>query len=229
MSLLRDPKRFTAVLIAGVCGLLVLADFAGASGAFNLAARTLVGWAAIISAVALLLGVLSVTNAHLKRVRKRSADWPYSLVLLLAMGTVIVVGIFFPLPSSSGVAVPLLGPVVLPGSLAEEPIRAFFRTVYEPLASSLLALLAFFSLSAVLRALRRGHVEALVMVGVAVLVLLTQLPPVASLPAIGPTVQWLNEYVALAGARGLLIGTAIGAFVAGVRLLLGFDTPYLDR
>jgi hypothetical protein len=35
--------------------------------------------------------------------------------------------------------------------------------------------------------------------------------------------------VALAGARGLVIGSAIGAFVAGLRVLLGFDTPYLDR
>lgn len=229
MSLLRDPKCLMAVLVAGVCGLLVLADFAGAGRVVNLVARTLVSWAAIITAVALVLGVFSVTNAHLQRVRQRNADWLYSLVLLLAMGIVIVLGIFFPLPSTGGFVVPGLGPVVLPGSLAEEPIRAFFRTVYEPLAGSLLALLAFFSLSAVLRALRRNHGEALVMVGVAVLVLLTQLPLVASLPAIGPTVQWLNEYVALAGARGLLIGTAIGAFVAGVRLLLGFDTPYLDR
>ncbi len=64
---------------------------------------------------------------------------------------------------------------------------------------------------------------------VAALVLLAQLPPVAALPAVGPSVQWLNDYVALAGARGLLLGAAIGALVAGVRVLLGFDTPYLDR
>jgi hypothetical protein len=49
------------------------------------------------------------------------------------------------------------------------------------------------------------------------------------LPGVGLAIQWLNDYVALAGARGLLIGAAIGAFVAGVRLLLGFDTPYIDR
>lgn len=221
MLLLRDPKRLGAVLVAGVCGLLVLADFAGAGGAFTLVARTLVGWAAIITAVALVLGILSVTNGHVARVRQRHADWPYSLVLLLSMLTVILIGIFFPLPGPNG--------LVLPESLAEAPIRAFFRVVYEPLASSLLALLAFFSLSAALRALHSGHREAMVIVGVAALVLFTQLPFVASLPALGPTVTWLNEYVALAGARGLLLGTAIGAFVAGVRLLLGFDTPYLDR
>jgi hypothetical protein len=221
MSLLRDPKRLLAVLIAGVCGLIVLVDYAGGGGGFALIATVLVDWAAIITAIALLLGVFSVAASHLGRVRKRSADWAYSLVLILGMLAVIFVGIFFPLPGRAG--------IVLPGSLAEVPIRTFFRAVYEPLAASLLALLAFFSLSAALRALRRGSAEAIVIVVVAALVLLAQLPPVAALPGIGLAAQWLNDYVALAGARGLLIGAAIGALVAGVRVLLGFDTPYLDR
>jgi hypothetical protein len=221
MSLLRDPKRLLAVLIAGVCGLIVLVDYAGGGGGFAVAANVLVDWAAVITAIALLLGVFSVAASHLGRVRRRSADWAYSLVLILGMLAVIVVGIFFPLPGRAG--------IVLPGSLAEVPIRSFFRIVYEPLAASLLALLAFFSLSAALRALRRGSAEAIVIVVVAALALLAQLPPVAALPGIGLAAQWLNDYVALAGARGLLIGAAIGALVAGVRVLLGFDTPYLDR
>lgn len=221
MSLLRDFKRLLAVVIAGVAGLIVLIDFAGAGGLFSLLARTLVDWAAVITAIGLLFGVLSVVGAHLQRVRARSADWGYSLILILGMLAVIVAGIFFPLPGRAG--------IVLPGTLAEIPIRTVFRVVYEPIASSLLALLAFFSLSAALRALGRGSAEATVIVVVAALVLLAQLPPVAALPAVGPGVQWLNDYVALAGARGLLLGAAIGALVAGVRVLLGFDTPYLDR
>lgn len=221
MSLLRDPKRLIAVLIAGVCGLIVLVDYSGGGGAFAIAAATLIDWAAVITAVALLVGVFSVVGSHLGRVRKRSSDWGYSLVLIGGLAAVLVAGIFFPLPGGSG--------LVLPGGLAEVPIRTFFRAVYEPLAASLLALLAFFSLSAALRALRRGSAEAMVIIVVAALVLLAQLPPVATLPGVGVAAQWLNDYVALAGARGLLVGAAIGAFVAGVRVLLGFDTPYLDR
>jgi hypothetical protein len=219
--LLRDPKRLLAVLIAGVAGLIVLLDFAGAGGLFTPLARLLVGWAAVITAIGLLFGVASVAGSHVRRVQRRSPDWAYSLVLIGGMLAVIVAGIFFPLPGRAG--------VVLPGSLAEIPIRTFFRVVYEPLASSLLALLAFFSLSAALRAVGRGSAEATVIVLVAVLVLVAQLPPVAAIPPIAATAQWLNDYLALAGARGLLIGAAIGAFVAGVRVLLGFDTPYLDR
>jgi hypothetical protein len=221
MSFLRDPKRLITVLIAGVSGLIVLLDFAGSGPIVGVIARTLVGWAALITAIALLIGVLSVSWSHIERVRRRSADWGYSLVLLAGMALVIVVGIFFPLPGSSGVS--------LPGSLAEQPIRVVFSAIYEPIASSLLALLAFFSLSAALRALGRRSVDAMVIITVAVVVLVSQLPPVYALPGVAQTVQWMNDYVALAGARGLLIGTAIGALVASVRVLLGFDLPYLDR
>jgi hypothetical protein len=222
MSFLRDPKRLIAVLIAGVSGLIVLLDFAGGGGIVAVIARTLVGWAALVTAVALLIGILSVAWSHLQRVRQRNADWGYSLVLLAGMLLVIVVGIFFPLPGRSGFA--------LPNSLAEQPIHLLFTMVYEPIASSLLALLAFFSLSAALRALGRRSADAIVIIVVAVIVLVTQLPPVyANVPGLAVTVQWMNDYVALAGARGLLIGAAIGALVASVRVILGFDLPYLDR
>ena len=49
--LLRDPKRLLAVMIAGVAGLIVLLDFAGAGGMFALLARGLVDWAAVITSM----------------------------------------------------------------------------------------------------------------------------------------------------------------------------------
>ncbi len=213
MSFLRDPNRLIATLIAGVVGLIVLADFASIAPLINQMSFLLVNWAAVLTALALLVGLLSVAGSHVGRVIKRESDWGYSMVLLIAMLTVIGVGVAGP-----------------PGiNLIEAPIRIFFRAVYEPLASSLLALLAFFSLSAMLRALRSRQVEALVVVGVALVILILQLPPVLGLPFVVDSLQWFNEYVALAGARGLLLGVAIGTLVAGVRVLLGFDQPYLDR
>ncbi len=221
MSFLRDPKRLLAILIAGVVGLVVLLDFAAPNQLTAPLAFLLVDWTATLTALALLVGLLSVAGSHFRRVLRRDLDWGYSVVLLLAMLAVIVVGIFYPRSQN--------GQWVLPGNLAEQPVRFFFRLVYEPLASSFLALLVFFSFSAALRAFQRRNAEALVIVGVAMVVLLMQLPVVAALPFVGATLQWVNEYVALAGARGLLIGAAIGAIVASVRVLLGFDQPYIDR
>jgi hypothetical protein len=214
MTLFRDWKRWLTVLVAGVVGLIVLLD---AVGLITPVAFWLVSWAATLTALALLVGLLSVAGTHLRRVRERAPDWGYSLILLAGMLAVIITGVF-------GGA-----DVRLQQSLAEEPLRVFFSTVYEPLASSLLALLAFFSLSAALRALGQRRPEAWVIVGVALVVLLSQLAPVATLPYVGATMQWINDYVVLAGARGLLIGVALGTLVASMRVLLGFDQPYIDR
>lgn len=219
MDLLRDPKRLLATLIGGVAGLFVLIDFTGSMPAAELVAATIINWAAVLSALALVVGLLSVAGSHIVRVARQREDWGYSLVLLLGLASVVVTGLLVPVGNQ----------LQLPGSLAEQPLRLFFRAVYEPLAASLLALLAFFSLSAAMRALRSRSAEAVVIVIVALLVLAVQLPPVAQLPYVGASMQWVRDYVALAGARGLLIGSAIGAIVASVRVLLGLDQPFIDR
>jgi hypothetical protein len=226
VSFLRDPKRFIATIIAGVAGIIVLIDFARSIAGIDQIARLVLDWAALLAAIALLVGLLNVAGGHLRRVLNRQADWGYSLVLLIAMLLVIINGTIIGFWNQGGET----KVVVLPKSLVEQPIRDVFRAFYEPLAGSFLALLAFFSLSAALRALRRRTIDALVILIVAVLVLaLAALPQLGNMPMLGQGVQWISDYVALAGARGLLIGAAIGAVVAGVRVLLGFDQPYLDR
>ena len=223
MSFLRNPKRLIATLIAGVAGIIVLIDFAGSVARIDTVAQLLVNWAATLAALALLVGLLSVAGGHFARVLRRRPDWGYSVVMLLAMITMIVAGTLFPLQKPDG-------SYTLPSSLVEQPIRDLFRAFYQPLAASFLALLAFFSLSAALRALRRRTADALVIVLVAAIVLaLAALPQLESIPMLGESVRWVSGYLVLAGARGLLIGAALGALVAGVRVLLGFDQPFLDR
>jgi hypothetical protein len=226
MSFLRNPKRLIATLIAGVAGVLVLIDFAGSVAQIDALARLLVDWAAMLAAVALLAGLLSVAASHFVRVLRRRPDWGYSVVMLVGMLLVIVSGTIVGFwDDGTGTKI-----VIFPQSLVEQPIRDLFRAFYQPLGASFLALLAFFSLSAALRALRRRTADALVIVIVAVVVLVVSvLPQLAALPLLGDGVRWVSDYVVLAGARGLLIGAALGALVAGVRVLLGFDQPYLDR
>src|SRR5262245_20186587 len=226
MSFLRDPKRLIATLIAGVAGLIVLVDFAGPIGQIDVLARLLVDWAALLAALALLVGLLSVAGSHFMRVLRRRPDWGYSVVMLVAMLLVIVSGTIIGIWNESGET----NFVIFPQSLVEQPVRDLFRAFYQPLGASFLALLAFFSLSAAMRALRRRTTDALVIVGVAIVVLaLVALPQLAALPVLGDSVGWVRDYVALASARGLLLGAALGALVAGVRVLLGFDQPFLDR
>jgi hypothetical protein len=218
----RDWKRLIATLVAGVTGLIVFIDAIGAGGVFAPFAFGFVQWAAVLVALALLVGLLSVAISHIKRIIQRHPDWGYSVILILSMFTVIIIGVFR-VPTGGGVF------SFLQPNLAEEPIRRFFHAVYEPLTSSLLALLAFFSLSTIIRATQRRSFEVVVILVVAVVVLIVQLPPVAEQPGITTALEWCNRYIALAGARGLLIGVTIGTLVASMRVLLGFDQPYLDN
>jgi hypothetical protein len=226
MSFLRDPKRLIATILAGVAGIIVLIDSAGQIPMVDLFASTLISWSATIAACALLVGLLSVAGHHVVRITRRSADWGYSLILIIAMLVVIISGTVVGLVSDPQGNI---GYVFLPQSLVEQPVRDLFRAFYQPLASSFLALLSFFSLSAALRAMRRRTLDALIIVAVALLVLVFSAWPGPELAGLGSGVQWVSDYIALAGTRALLIGAAIGAVIAGVRVLLGFDQPFLDR
>lgn len=213
---MKDGQYRIVQILTAIIGTIVLINALGVTPLRNVS-LALIGWTSVLIALALLVGLVSVTLHHVQRLRRRDPDWIYSIVLLVSMITVVVIGIF-------GGGNPLEQQV-----LVEPPVRFLFRLLYEPLASSLLALLTFFSLSAALRAMSERRIEAWVIVGVAIVVLVSQIAPVATLPFVGTSMQWFNDIVVLAGARGLLIGVAIGTIVASIRVLFGFDLPYLDR
>jgi ABC-type enterochelin transport system permease subunit len=226
MSFLRDPKRLLATLLTGITGLLVLIASTGQVSLLNQFAETAVVWATTLAAIALLIGVLSVAGGHVARIIRRNSDWGYSLILILSMLAVIISGTLIGAVSDSQ-GNP--GYVLFPSSLVEQPVRDVFRAFYQPLAGSFLALLSFFSLTAALRALRHRTADAFAVTIVALLVLIGSALPAEVLPVLGDSLRWASDYIALAGARALLIGSAIGAVIAGVRVLLGFDQPFLDR
>lgn len=218
LRLLRDPKRLIPILLGSVAGVFVLADllFPNSAG-IERSSREVLRWVAVVAAFAVLVGVTNVVAQHLARLRSHDGRWPYSVVLLL--------GVLIP------PAIALYG-YFIEGNTNVASLSLFqdvVRWVYTPLSISLLALLTFFAVNAAIRALGSGNREAVVVVLVAAVLLLAQLPLLANVPFLGDVVMWVQNYVALAGLRGLAFGAAIGAIVASVRILLGLDRPYLDR
>ena len=219
LRLLRDPKRLIPILLGSVAGVLVLANllFPQQSAAVQSSSTELLRWVTVVAAFALLVGVTNVVVQHLRRVIKQEAQWVYSIPLLV------------------GVIIPPL--IALYGYLAEGEtsvtrtalFQDMIQWVYTPLSVSLLALLTFFAITATIHAIGSGNREAIVVIGVALVMLLAQLPLLATVPYLGATINWIQNYVALAGLRGLVFGASIGAIVASVRILLGLDRPYLDR
>jgi hypothetical protein len=63
---------------------------------------------------------------------------------------------------------------------------------------------------------------------VLVLIGITPLPFFGQISLLGSLRNWLATVPALAGARGLLLGIALGTIATGLRILMGVDRPYGD-
>ena len=217
---LLDFKRLIPILLGSVAGVLVLANLLfPQSVPIRQSSSEILRWVSVVAAFALLVGVSNVVAQHFGRLRSKDKRWPYSMALLIG----------FIIPP----ALALYGYLVEVENITQVTTTALFQAivqwVYTPLSISLLALLTFFAVNAAIRALGSGNREAVVIVIVAAVLLLAQLPLLTDVPFVGDSVAWLQNYVALAGLRGLVFGAAIGGIVASVRILLGIDSPYLDR
>jgi len=172
----------------------------------------LIDWAVIIGAMALIfLGGLNVLGVHWAKIRQTQPGWIYSLFLWLGFAIMLLAG--------------------FSGGPDKELVRLLFKHVQFPLQATLFSLLAFFVATAAYRAFRVRSLESIAFLLVAVIVLLGQIPGWA-LGGLGETLPWIREWVltvgSLGGARGILLGIALGTVVIGIRVLIGADRPYAD-
>ena len=156
----------------------------------------------ILAAFALLVGFVNVFTVHLRKIRGRQPGWPYSIILIVFAVFVVVIG--------------WAGP-------SSPRLQQVFNSVQYPLQATVASLLIFFIASAAFRTLRVRNVEALVLVGVVVIVLLGEVPLSSHVTALK---DWILTVPGLAGIRGLILGVALGTAVTGLRVLLGIDRPY---
>jgi len=165
-------------------------------------------WAVILAGAALLVGMVNLSQHHWVRIRdKRDIG---SVVLLASLWTTFVAMLYFT-PDSPAVQW-LFSAILIPGSVA------------------LMALLSFTLAYAAARLLRRRPgVFSVLFLSTAMLILLGAviLPGIGPLPFISDTFRpWLAQVPAAAGARGILLGVALGTVATGLRILLGSDRPY---
>ena len=205
-------KLFSAAnaIIAIGAGLLVLLGYF-IPGLFGGIRATLVQWAVIMAAFALLLGVLNLISVHWKKINAEHAGVRalYSGVLLLSLTlTVILVGIDGPTGFWSVWAV---------------------NTFQVSVEASLLATMAVVLLFSVARLLgRRLHWSTFLFIGVVLVVILGSAPlyKVGDVQILSTLRSWLAQVPAVAVARGLLLGVALGTVATGLRILMGVDRPY---
>lgn len=203
-------SRTLSTVVAMSVGLLVLADFFISADSIDALGLYLIRTASVVAAFALVLGMVNVLTVHLGKLYGREKGWGYSMVLLGALFFTLALGFLTGGPTSAWV-------------------QDLFETVLFPLEATLFSLLAFFVVTAAYRAFRVKSFETGLFVIFGILVLLGQVPVGAMLWDQLPVIRdWVLDVPALAGARGILLGVALGTAATGLRVLLGLDRPYVN-
>jgi MFS family permease len=199
----------------------------------------LVNWAVLLAAVAVCLGALNLGAVHLRKIFKQSSGWPYSLFILLGLLTALAAGFVLPLAGL------ILGDVLHLGagmnSGLGNPFSLWvFHYLQAALGTAISGLIVFFLVFAGFRLLRRPtwRLTSIVFIMVAIISLIGMAPflldPANLQIATNLSLNeartwlwvWLAQVPAVAGARGLLLGIALGAIATGLRVLLAIDRPY---
>jgi hypothetical protein len=209
---LRIPILSTAVAITA--GLIILYSYFFPIPLGFDVKGTLLGWAIALAAVALLIGIVNLLRVHGRKIADDSANGSafYSLVLILAFAVSFILALVF-------------GP-------GHEWSLWLFSHVQLPIESSMMAILAVSLAYAAARLLRRRMNAFSVVFALTVFFVLMGASPVANgnLILVSDILRfmrdWLTEVWATAGARGILIGVALGTIATGLRILMGADRPY---
>jgi hypothetical protein len=202
--------RYLAVAIAIAAGLIVLVSYF--VPALAMIQYALLNWAIILAGMAALVGVFNLISVHGDKVRRREKGNTYSAVLLVSLFASFIFGL-------------ALGP--------DHPdIRLLVNTVIVPVETALMALLSVTLLYASIRLLRR-HTDVMnvVFLLTAVLMMVASATlPFGEITPLNDFIRpWIQQVLALGGARGILIGVALGTLTTGLRVLFGADRPYGDR
>ena len=172
--------------------------------------QTFRNWYIGIITFFIFLGTLNLGYSNAEKVRKRARDWKYSIILLVALITMLVAGFWKGIDEGS-------------------PFMYLYFNIQYPLESTMYALLAFFVASASFRAFRARNRQALLLLLAAAVVMLGRVPVGSGIWEGFPHVtEWLMQYPNAAAKRGLMLGIDLGLISMALRMLLGIERSYMQ-
>lgn len=170
---------------------------------------TFIDWAIILAGVAGLVAIIHLTRVHWNKATAEQDKDVTSWFLLLAFIITFAAGM-----------------ILKPNHPAMQKVVTHIQVPFE---ASLMAILSIFLIVAAVQFFRRRHgVMSLVFAASAFIFLVIGsgvLAGAANMPYIKEILTALNT-LPIAGARGILLGVALGSLTTGLRILLGSDRPY---
>lgn len=199
--------RVITAFIAIATGVLILGGyfFPALAGVQTL----LLNWAIILAGVAALVGIFNLISVHTDKIRRGEKGSTYSALLVIGLAATLIFGMVLR-PQHDAMQIVLNGIIV-------------------PTEAALMGVLTVSLLYAAIRLLRRrtDMMGIIFLVTAALLFLGSATLPFGDIPLIGTLIRpWVSQILALGGARGILIGVALGTLTTGLRVLFGVDRPY---
>lgn len=213
-------KRIFPVInavIAVAAGMIVLAGyFITTVPELTFFRELLLKWSVLLAGIAVVIGVANLFAVHWQKITQRKPGAAYSLVLL----SFFLITFTLVLSVHSAPALE-----AYPGLRDAQKffLDFFLNGMMVPVEISLMALLTITLLYSSVRMLRwRIDLKAILFLVAALLALISTGPLTLDIPVLGDLIQLIST----GGARGILIGVALGTLTTGLRILLSADRPY---
>lgn len=196
-------RKLVTGLVTAV-GLLMIVEYYVAIPLLNSIAATLRAWGVIVATFAVGIGTVNLAMVHLRKAQRRQGKGIPSIALLAILLFTILSGVI------GGRSSPLLNFV--------------YEGVIQPVNNAIFSLLACFIASAAYRSFRVRNVEASILLGISLIVMLGQMPMSKVLvPSSASIASWITSVLNVAGQRGIIIGTGIAFISLSLRVILGME------
>jgi len=197
-------------IISFIVGVLILLGYFLPSSSLAAIRTPMLDWAVTLAGVAGLVGIIHlIFGVHWRRLREPGKDRAFSIVVIITFILTLGAGIFF-------------GPT-------NPTYQKVVTAVQMPIEASLMAVLAITLAYASLKLLQRQRnwMGFIFFVSVILFLLINSgiFSFASNIPVLQELLSGINQ-VPIAGARGILIGVALGSLLTGIRILIGSDRPY---
>ncbi len=211
-------RRTVPLIITGVVGIVFVVSYF--SPPLTILNDKFSDWFSIVAACSIVLGSLNLVLISTQKVISRREDWFYAGVIIACFLAMLISGLWAGRDFGGG--------------NTGTPFEWLYNYLYNPLSSTMYAILAFYVASASYRAFRARNIEATMLLVAAFLVMLGRVPIGDVLTGFLPEgsrmsdlQQWIMDYPQTAGQRAIMIGIALGIVSTSLRVILGVERSHL--
>lgn len=218
-------RRTFPLMIASSLGVLMILQFFVPHPVSKSIYNAILDWIMIVSAFTYLIAVQSSIQMHTQKIKRKTSDWQYSIVVMGSLVLTALIGIFGGAYAPTSLLMKLF-PAVQADS--DTPLMYIYIYMQAPMQATIFSLLAFYMASAAFRSFRARSFDATMLLLTASVVTLGRVPIgqfiYKNMPEV---VEWILNYPNMAAQRGIIIGVQLGIIATSLKIILGIERRYL--